>query len=68
LNSQSNKLLFPITGMLIGMTFGIFLGLAAIWYFEVHTLLNQVCVVGSSFMIFQLFGATVGSTIGKPPQ
>jgi hypothetical protein len=53
--------------MLIGMFFGIVLGIGAVWYFEVHTMLNQVCVVGSSFIVFQLFGATVGSTVGKPP-
>jgi len=51
--------------MLSGMVFGVALGVAAVFYLEVESALDQVCLVGISLLAFQLFGSTVGSAIGK---
>ncbi len=59
------KLSLPIIGLLLGTLLGIGFGLAAIYYFHLESLLNQVCLVGISLLAFQLFGSTVGAAIGK---
>ncbi len=51
--------------MLVGMAFGVAAGLAAVFYLEVESPIDQVCLVGISLLAFQLFGSTVGSAIGK---
>ena len=51
--------------MLTGMVLGISLGVAAVFYLEIESTLDQVCLVGISLLALQLFGATVGSAIGK---
>ena len=59
------KLSFPIIGMLVGMIFGVLFGFATVFYLEIESLLDQVCLVGISLLGFQLFGSTVASAIGK---
>ena len=51
--------------MLVGMVSGIGLGIALVIYLQVESIMNQVCVVGISLLAFQLFGAAVGSAMGK---
>lgn len=58
--------LLPLAGMCIGAILGAILGVAAVIYFNVQPLLDQFCLVGIALMTGQLFGATVGGTIGKP--
>ncbi len=60
-----DKMTLPVAGMLAGMIFGILLGISTVYYFQVEALLDQVCIVGISLLAFQLFGGTMGSTIGK---
>ncbi len=47
------------------MAFGVAAGLGAVFYLEVESALDKVCLVGIGVLVFQLFGSTVGSTIGK---
>ncbi|MCH7742717.1 MAG: hypothetical protein IIB71_08680 [Proteobacteria bacterium] len=61
----AEKLSLPILSMLVGMVSGIGLGIALVIYLQVESILNQVCVVGISLLAFQLFGAAVGSAMGK---
>lgn len=56
----------PLTGMLVGLILGTGLGIAAVVYFEVEPFLDRFCLVGIALMTGQLFGATVGATLGKP--
>lgn len=56
----------PLTGMYLGMLFGIVFGVAAIAYLEVTPLLNRFCLIGVALLAGQLFGATVGAAAGKP--
>jgi|TARA_B100002003_G_scaffold249768_1_gene287015 hypothetical protein len=65
LKNHTEKLPLPLVGMLSGMVFGVALGVAAVFYLEVESALDQVCLVGISLLAFQLFGSTVGSAIGK---
>jgi hypothetical protein len=51
--------------MMVGLLVGLVLGVAAIFYLEINSLLDQVCLVGISLLSFQLFGSTLGSAIGK---
>ncbi len=51
-------------GILVGLGFGVW-GLA---YFEVLSPLDQLCVISSSLMVFQLLGGTIAAAMGKPPQ
>ena len=53
-----------LAGMLAGLGFGIW----GVSYFEVLTLLDQMCVISSSLMGFQLLGSTIAAAMGKPPQ
>ncbi len=65
MSKEPPKLSLPILGMLIGMAFGVAAGLGAVFYLEVESALDKVCLVGISVLAFQLFGSTVGSAIGK---
>ena len=51
--------------MLIGMVAGVGMGIGLIYYLQIESTLDQVCLVGISLLAFQLFGATVGSAVGK---
>ena len=53
-------------GTLLGMLAGLLVGGWCIYHFEVSGALNQVCLMAGIFMLFQLLGATIGATIGKP--
>ena len=53
-----------LAGMLIGLGFGIW----GVSYFEVMVLLDQICIISSSLMTFQLLGGTIAAALGKPPQ
>jgi hypothetical protein len=64
-NGLTGKLSLPIAGMLIGMVSGVALGVAGVFFLEVESRLNQVCLVGISLLVCQLFGSTLGSAIGK---
>jgi hypothetical protein len=55
----------PIIGLLLGALIGIGFGLATVFYLQIESLLDQVCLVGVSLLAFQLFGSTVGAAIGK---
>jgi len=55
----------PIVGLLLGALLGIGFGIATVFYLQIESLLDQVCLVGISVMAFQLFGSTVGAAIGK---
>ena len=60
---SSEKL--PVLTMIVGMIMGFVMGVAGVFYFHLGTLLEQVCMIGISVMLFQLFGATVGAAVGK---
>ncbi|MBQ61133.1 MAG: hypothetical protein QF849_17905 [Pseudomonadales bacterium] len=63
--NHTEKSLLPLAGMMVGLLVGLVLGVAAIFYLEINSLLDQVCLVGISLLSFQLFGSTLGSAIGK---
>lgn len=56
----------PISGMLAGLTVGLLVGILMIVYFDLTGWLDRFCVVAANLMVFQLLGATIGATIGKP--
>ncbi len=56
----------PILGMIIGMVVGVAVGVLGTQYFNITLLLDRVCLVASSVLIFQLFGATITAALGKP--
>ena len=56
----------PILAMWIGMGLGLLMGWLAVSYFSITDTLQQVCLVASIVMFFQLLGSTIGATIGKP--
>ena len=55
----------PIIGLLLGGLLGIGFGIATVFYLQVESLLDQICLVGISLLAFQLFGSTVGAALGK---
>ena len=56
----------PITGAVLGLMFGLVIGLWGAYYFGVEDWLSRVCVIASVMLVFQLLGTTIGATIGKP--
>lgn len=62
---KTQKTSRPIVGLLLGALLGISFGIATVFYLQIESLLDQVCLVGISVMAFQLFGSTVGAAIGK---
>ena len=58
----------PEQGMLAGMLIGLGFGIWGVSYFEVMVLLDQICIISSSLMTFQLLGGTIAAALGKPPQ
>ncbi len=52
--------------MIIGMAAGVVFGVMGIQYFGVTDLLDQVCLVASGILVFQLLGSTIGGSLGKP--
>ena len=56
----------PILGMIIGMVVGVAVGVLGTQYFNITLLFDRVCLVTSSVLIFQLFGATIAAALGKP--
>jgi VIT1/CCC1 family predicted Fe2+/Mn2+ transporter len=57
----------PITGAVLGLVFGLAIGLWGTYYFGVQDWLGRVCVIASVMLVLQLLGTTIGATIGKPP-
>ena len=56
----------PIFGMYVGMLVGLIIGLTAAWYFSMDSWLAVFCLVASLVMFFQLMGATIAATVGRP--
>ena len=56
----------PIMGGVAGMLFGLLVGIWCVHYFDVSDALEQVCLVASVFMLFQLLGSTIAASLGKP--
>ncbi len=57
----------PVKGMQAGILLGLAVGLAAVDYLNLHSLIEQVCAVGALVMVFQLAGATMASLLAGPP-
>jgi uncharacterized membrane protein YfcA len=55
----------PKLGFFLGALLGVGFGTATVFYLQIESPLDQVCVVGISLLAFQLLGATVGAAIGK---
>jgi hypothetical protein len=55
----------PIFGLFVGALLGVGFGIATVFYLQIESPLDQVCLVGISLLAFQLLGATVGAAIGK---
>lgn len=56
----------PILGAVIGILAGAAIGILGAYYFDLADWLSRVCLVASSVLVFQLLGATIAATIGKP--
>lgn len=56
----------PILGMIIGMAVGVAFGVMATQYLGVTLLLDRICLVASSVLVFQLLGSTIAAALGKP--
>ena len=56
----------PIIGAVLGLVLGLAIGLLGTYYFGVGDWLSRVCIIASVMLVFQLFGTTIGATIGKP--
>jgi hypothetical protein len=55
----------PKLGFFLGALLGVGFGTATVFYLQIESPLDQVCLVGISLLAFQLLGATVGAAIGK---
>ena len=55
----------PNLGLLLGALLGVGFGIATVFYLQIESQLDQVCLVGISLLAFQLLGSTVGAAIGK---
>ena len=58
----------PILGVLLGIAAGVFVGIYAVFHFEVSSMLDRFCIVASVVLIMQWLGATIAGALGKPHQ
>ncbi len=64
---KSRRMSKPEQGMLAGLVAGVGVGIWGVFYFAVASLIDQLCVVSSSLLVFQLLGGTIAAAMGKPP-
>ena len=55
----------PNFGFFLGALLGVGFGISTVFYLQIESLLDQVCVVGINLLAFQLLGSTLGAAIGK---
>ena len=62
---NTQKISRPNLGLFLGALLGVGLGISTVFYLQIESLLDQVCVVGINLLAFQLLGSTLGAAIGK---
>ncbi len=67
LKALSRRMSKPEQGMLAGLVAGVGVGIWGVFYFAVESMIDQLCVISSSLLVFQLFGGTIAAAMGKPP-
>ena len=52
--------------MQLGILLGLMAGVAGIAMFNIPALIDRICLVGMTLLVFQLAGATLASVLGRP--